>query len=62
MKNHSAEVSMILSVIQDAFKMLYLKSDEDFNTSEICRGAIPFQDLKTVSKMNWLLLVYKQLT
>ena len=53
---------MILSVIQDAFKTLYLKSDEDFNTSEIYRGAIPFQDLKTVSKMNWLLLVYKQLT
>ena len=52
---------MILSVIQDAFKMLYLKSDEDFNTSEICRSAILFQDLKTVSKMNWLLLVYKQL-
>ena len=34
--------------MQDAFKMLYLKSDEDLNISWIYPGTIPFQDLKAV--------------
>ena len=35
-------------MIQDAFKMLYFKSDEDLNISWIYPGAIQFKDLKTV--------------